>query len=49
MLQVGHVAIDGALRHLQPLGQKFSRAQAAAADQLDKMEESVGAAHGRVE
>ena len=46
VLQIGHVAIDGPLRHLQPLGQKFSRAQTPAAYQLDKMEEAVGAAHG---
>ena len=46
MLKVRHVAVNGALRHLQPLGEKFSCAQAPAADEVDEMEEAVGAAHG---
>ena len=44
-LQVLNVAIDGALRDLQLLGQPLRRQQAAEAQKLDDAEESVGASH----
>jgi len=46
MLQVRDVAIDRACRHFQPLGEECRRGEPATADQLDDLEQAVGAAHG---
>ena len=43
--QVGHVAVDTALRHLQPRGQKRSRAQTPATNQLDQLKQPLSPAH----
>ena len=45
VLQVGHVAVDGALRHFQPLGQEGGGGQAPPADELHDLEQAVSAAH----
>ena len=44
-LQVGHVAVDGALRHLEPLRQERGGREPPPADELDDLEQAVGAAH----
>jgi hypothetical protein len=44
-LQVGDVAVDGALRHLQPLGQHARRHQPPAPQLLHDLEQAVGTAH----
>jgi hypothetical protein len=48
VLQVGHVAVHRALRHLQALREKRGRGEPAPADELHELEEAVGAAHQRV-
>ena len=45
VLQVGHVAVDGALRDFQPLGQEGGGGQAPPADELHDLEQAVSAAH----
>ena len=47
-LQIGHVAIDGAERHLQPLRQDAPGHQPPAAQMLHDLEQAVGAAHPQV-
>jgi hypothetical protein len=44
-LQVGHIAVDSALRYLQALGQMRCRGQPAATDGLHDLEQAVSAAH----
>lgn len=46
VLQVGHVAVDGAGGHLQPLGQKRGGRQTPPTDELHDLEQAVSAAHG---
>ena len=46
VLEVRHVAVDGALRDFQPLGQEGGRGQPPPANELNDLEEAVGAAHG---
>jgi hypothetical protein len=46
VLQVGHVAVNRAFRYFEAFGEKSGGTQAAAADQLDEVEETVGTAHG---
>ena len=45
VLQVGHVAVDGALRDLESLGQEGGGGQAPPADELHDLEQAVSAAH----
>ena len=45
--EVAHVAVDGALRHLELLREPASGARSPSpAEQLDDAEEPIGAAHG---
>ena len=46
MLQVGHIAVNGALRHFEALRQMRRRGETTPADELDNLEQAVGAAHG---
>jgi hypothetical protein len=45
-LEVADVAVDGALRDLEPLGEGASGLQATGAEELDYAEEAIGASHG---
>jgi hypothetical protein len=47
-LQVGHVAVHGAQRHLQPLGQEGRGGQPAPPHQLDDLKQAVGASHASI-
>lgn len=43
--EIGDVAVDRALRDLEAIGEEARGAEAPAADQLDELEQAVGAAH----
>ena len=47
VLEVRHIAVDGAGRDFEPLGQEGGRGQAPPTDELDDLKKAVGAAHGR--
>src|SRR5690606_9502808 len=46
-LEVGYVAIDGALGDFQPFAQHTCRHKTATAKVLDDLKQAVGAAHGK--
>jgi hypothetical protein len=47
VLKVGHITVHRALGHFQPLCQPRGGGQTAPTDELDKLEQAVGSAHGR--
>ena len=47
VLEVRHIAVDGARRDFEPIGQEGGRGQAPPSDELNNLEQAVGTAHGQ--